>query len=575
MESTMKNGIGLELGLECSSGCLDQANCAELRLIKKKKLKGLRQFFVVLFLIVGSVAKAGTGQADLRLGTNYIRFTVDSDVGLQRLDAEIGWLMAQKKNATNNASGYLLSLAKKNRRGLAEMQRLAEKATHASDPTQRRESVGELLETIAAINNSQRPPLPEHLDALQMPLQLWQLFHPIGHGKRPATNLAPGPSADLSLRDPLPSTFWQRPANISTEDLFNGFGRTDFPFIKGEVCDYAAPKESYGMNPGFEVNCNNSVVKLKFGEVSSEPFVTRIFWALGFHADETDYSPGVKVHYDRRIFEEFNSRHELETRFTVLGVIPFYTMKLQRWADPFDYIAEAVLRDGQTWTGRELKGHLLRNSPQGHVPLQDADFRPEVEAQIAYLLTVPANVQARKSDVKSIGPWDYGQLDHTKRREVRGAGLLAAWVGFFDARADNTRLRLVGRKKDPHLVSYFSDLGGGMGKTAGVFSWHGENAQALPWTFTKPSGSSQKLHIVGYRTITPNPAFAAMTLDDARWMARLIGQLSESQISGALTASGYTPEEVSLYTKKLLSRRDHMMRDLGLVDDVTSPRAGP
>jgi hypothetical protein len=55
-----------------------------------------------------------------------------------------------------------------------------------------------------------------------------------------------------------------------------------------------------------------------------------------------------------------------------------------------------------------------------------------------------------------------------------------------------------------------------------------------------------------------------MTIDDARWMARLIAQLTEEQIVQALIASGFDAAEVKIYTEKLASRRDWMLRDLGL-----------
>ena len=309
------------------------------------------------------------------------------------------------------------------------------------------------------------------------------------------------------------------------------------------------------MNPGYEVEADGEHVKLKFGEQSSEPLVTRMFWALGFNADPTDYAAAVKVAYDRRIFTEFNSRQPVCTTFTLLWVIPIYTMNLQRNHDPFDYVAQAVLHDGRNWSGTELKQHLMTGT----------NFQREVEAQIDYIVTTPANVQLKESHVKSIGPWDYGQLDHADRREVRGAGLLAAWLGFYDSRFDNTKLRLVGPKKSPHLVHYFSDLGGGLGRTKGLISWHGENVNNFPWRFTEPAKSrSRPLRIVGYTPIVRTPAFAAMTIDDAKWMARLIGQLRPAQITRALTASGYAPPTVRHYTQKLISRRNYMMADLGL-----------
>jgi len=59
-----------------------------------------------------------------------------------------------------------------------------------------------------------------------------------------------------------------------------------------------------------------------------------------------------------------------------------------------------------------------------------------------------------------------------------------------------------------------------------------------------------------------------MTLDDARWMARLIAQLTEEQIVQALVASGFDSAQVKLYTEKLISRRDQMVRDLGLAGEI-------
>jgi hypothetical protein len=236
---------------------------------------------------------------------------------------------------------------------------------------------------------------------------------------------------------------------------------------------------------------------------------------------------------------------------------------LQRSKDPFAYVAAAVLRDGRHWSGPELKRRLMTGT----------NFLPAVEAQIDYVVTTPANVQVKDPLVKSIGPWDYGQLDHANRREVRGAGLLAAWLGFYDTRFDNTKLRVVGPKKHPRLEHYFSDLGGGLGRTKGLLSWHGENVNAFPWTFTAPpldlgkGRLARPLRIVGYTPDVRTPAFAAMTIDDARWMARLIGQLRSDQIIQALTASGYDPATIHLYTQKLISRRNKMIADLGLAGE--------
>jgi len=57
-------------------------------------------------------------------------------------------------------------------------------------------------------------------------------------------------------------------------------------------------------------------------------------------------------------------------------------------------------------------------------------------------------------------------------------------------------------------------------------------------------------------------------MDDARWMARLIAQLSEEQIVQALLVSGFDTTQVKVYTEKLVSRRDQAIRDLGLEGEI-------
>jgi hypothetical protein len=423
---------------------------------------------VTAAFLIALAASAGPIKLDqtfkLRTGTGTVRFNPVKDADLRRLESEIERILSKSENESKHA-----------RRGLKEIGRLVEAALANKQGSLERERFEiDLLETVFAVNNLERPPVPRHVDAIMAPVVLRHCFRPVGVGKRPAGNLEPGPSGDLSLHDPLPSSIWSCPADVAAEDLYRGFGRTRLPDISGRLYRYVAPKETTGMNPGYEVECGGERIKLKFGEQSSEPLVARMFWALGFHADPTDYAAGVKVSYDRRIFTEFNSRRPVRTTFTVLWFIPVYTMNLQRPKDPFDYVAAATLRDGRQWSGAELKRRLMAGT----------HFQPEVEAQIDFIVTTPTNVQVKDPHVRSIGPWDYGQLDHADRREVRGVALLAAWLGFYDARFDNTKLRLVGPNHSPHLEHFFSDLGGGVGQTTGLLSWHGEDVDAFPWTFT-------------------------------------------------------------------------------------------
>jgi hypothetical protein len=478
-------------------------------------------------------------------------------------------------------------ISDKDRRGWKELRSLALKALEPSEPALRRHYDWQIQEIAAAICNNHRSPSPPYMDLLQPPLYYLDYAHnPIARGERIASNLKPSPRhSPLSTlnsqltNDPLPSTFWVRPQAIRQQDLYHGFGRTELPDFESRLWTYAAPKTSYGGCPGFEAQSGTERIKVKFAETTSEPFTARIFWALGYHVEPTDYVHSLKLKYDRRFFREFHMRQDVQMKVRAL-FIPLHTVNLQQLHDPFDYVFVAVLKNGERISGSDLKQRLLHHPNSGP---HASGFHVEFEQQIDYLITTPANVQTREPDVKSIGPWDFARLDHAQRREVRAAGLLGAWLGWFDSRFENTRLKLVERNGTHELRHYFTDLGGGMGKSIGVLSRHCECPNHFPWRFTHPPQSpSQPLisdrklsstaaiptsvgfGIVDYEPIEDTEAFRQMTTDDARWMARLIAQLTEDQIVQALIASGFDAAEVKIYTEKLASRRDWMLRDLGL-----------
>ena len=107
-----------------------------------------------------------------------------------------------------------------------------------------------------------------------------------------------------------------------------------------------------------------------------------------------------------------------------------------------------------------------------------------------------------------------------------------------------------------------------------MFSWHSDEPNLFTWTFTEPERRQGKgrmtipFRIVNYRPIDRVPAFKEMTLDDARWMARMIAQLTEAQMVQALVASGWDSAEVRLLTEKLINRRDRMIVDLELAGEI-------
>lgn len=426
-----------------------------------------------------------------------------------------------------------------------------------------------LREVSAALANDLRPPAPRRLDFFQLPFVFWDYHHnPMARGGRSAANVATSHESDRV--DPPCSSFWAGSRKIAEQDLFSGFGRPSRPDFSSQLWRYKGPKTSYGGNPGFVIEAAGQTLKVKFAETASEPFTARIFAALGYNVEATDYVPGLKIAYDRRLFQEFHQRKQIRTRITVFGVVPVYTIDLQKRYDPFAYVTRAVLRDGTELSGRDLKKRLLTGRNEG----DPRSYRPEVESAIEYLVTVPANVQAKDRTWESIGPWTFSGLGHEDLRELRGAGLLAAWVGWFDSRFENTRLKVAPGNAGGGvpLKHFFTDLGGGLGDAVGPLSRRAEAPDLFPWTFTEVKSRRRvgagSFRIVDFQPIEDTGAFWEMTVDDARWMARRIGQLTETQIISALVASGLDSAKVKYYSEKLLSRRDQMIRDLDLAPEI-------
>ncbi|HLJ54051.1 MAG TPA: hypothetical protein VKT77_03375, partial [Chthonomonadaceae bacterium] len=95
------------------------------------------------------------------------------------------------------------------------------------------------------------------------------------------------------------------------------------------------------------------------------------------------------------------------------------------------------------------------------------------------------------------------------------------------------------------------------------------------WTFTHPQRAGlTSAPICNYMPETKNRPFYALNLDDARWMGRMIAQLSEEQIRAALVGSGYDAATARLVLEKLVSRRDAMVRDFGLSGEFAPLRPG-
>jgi hypothetical protein len=450
-------------------------------------------------------------------------------------------------------------------------------------------------------------------------MDIWLKFrymtlNPVGRGNRnnPAQDLVAYNVPDLSKVDPKPSSFWVRPDAIPDRDLYHGFDRSEMPDFTDPICEYGKAHSGYGAHGSFDVLIDGERYKAKFGEEHSEPFGTRILWAMGFPALITDYTPEIKVKYDRRMLLDFNNRKPNQFHLKFLG-IPVYTFKDDTYIDPFQFVVAAVLKDGSRISGTELRQKLfvapppppederpydpgpwpynpwlfqpspdLRPVLPSHPDTNAAYYDSKFEQQIDYLVMRDVNMRPRKQGkgVHNIGFWDYNFQDHPKLREVRGLGILNAWLDNWDIRWGNTRLQLVEDKKgNTRVESVVSDMGALWGNSTGFLRWSNgslrmgvfqESPNSYAWRFTNPLRRGQtSVPIKYYMPLCKTQPFYEMNIDDARWAARLIGQLSENQIKQGLIGAGCDAASARLLLEKLVARRDQMIADFGLQGEIS------
>lgn len=200
---------------------------------------------------------------------------------------------------------------------------------------------------------------------------------------------------------------------------------------------------------------------------------------------------------------------------------------------------------------------------------------------------------------RTIGPFKYEEtraddpndvIPHEDRRDLRGARLLAAWLGHFDSREQNSMttwhsVDKENKESSPgHTIHWYIDLGDSFGSH---WEWDSLNRRinksyyfdpgdvALdfitlgiperPWdTSTVQPGAEQFSFFINdvfepeaWKGGYPNPAFARMTEQDGAWMARIITRFDDDLIRAAVEVGQYqTPGHTELLTRVLAKRRD-------------------
>lgn len=288
---------------------------------------------------------------------------------------------------------------------------------------------------------------------------------------------------------------WQDPADIASRNLFYGpGGKNDQP----PVGKFTFLKEDLnGTNPKFDVRDANGVTwKVKLGiEARPETVADRIVWAAGYFDNEDYFVSDLKVE----------------------GM-------------------PARLRRGQEMV-----------APDGSVP----------------------NVRLKREDQgdKKIGTWQWRRNPFAGTRQLNGLKVVMAVLNNWDLKDENNAVY----KEGDRIVYMVSDLGASFG-TAGR-TWPAYKAKGYFPSYAKSRFVRKTTaEAVSFETparprwvlfVNPKEFFMRVHLewigrnvprDDARWMGQLLGRLSTRQIGDAFRAAGYSPREVTDFSRVFEAR---------------------
>ncbi|MBL7670397.1 MAG: hypothetical protein JNM39_07910 [Bdellovibrionaceae bacterium] len=382
---------------------------------------------------------------------------------------------------------------------------------------------------------------------------------------------------------------------LQTRSTNLGENLFDFLNLKSDPadCKYSKAKRGYGVHAGFQVECRGDEYKVKFGnEIYSGPFNARIFRAMGYLAPTINYQKALTIPYDRKMFLEINERRAMELSLSFVGV-PIRKFTNKKNFDPFTLVKSFRLKNGQEMSGAEGRRALVGSAglvlkeglPPEVVTLEDSDFNEEFEKQIAQVVLVPTTITSKddKTMGTEIGLWSISDLDYSSFKEMQGLMVLSAWIGNYDVRKQNLLVSLVGEGKEKELKMGFADAGSGLGKgTIGLTKPTSSEINDMAWTVTtvqnqfpkdnsgyQQSQGSEAVVLSGLSNMEPNSDFNNIKLPYARWiLGEMCKNISKDQLTESLVASGMSSAEIVLAREKLLSRRNQMLVDLEMPNEL-------
>jgi hypothetical protein len=193
------------------------------------------------------------------------------------------------------------------------------------------------------------------------------------------------------------------------------------------------------------------------------------------------------------------------------------------------------------------------------------------KSEINYLvpeLTVPGKgtfknvrLEARPDDVERSVNWDWKKNPFVGSNELQGLKIMMALLNNWDLKTENNKVLAVDKGGQPELDYIVSDLGATFGKIGSIpLFWRIAHDRNKPGEYEKTKfldGVKQdRVRFVYSGKLSE--LFGDISVAQARWLADLLVQLNEQQISDAFRAANYSDEDTAALTAKVKDRIEEL-----------------
>ena len=179
-----------------------------------------------------------------------------------------------------------------------------------------------------------------------------------------------------------------------------------------------------------------------------------------------------------------------------------------------------------------------------------------------------ANVrfEARPENVKRTGQWKWKRNPFVGRRELQGLIVMMGLMNNWDIKDSNNVVLFVPAASSRHVdesLYAISDLGATFGRTGNIpFFWRFTRSRNEPEDYAHSRFIDKvKGNRVAFRYGGKNRGlFKNISIEDAKWVGRLLSRLSDRQIADAFRAANYDETEVRLLTQAVRRRINELVR---------------